>query len=140
MTKQPMRILKQFDRLSIWFIVHGVIDVLLAIPLFVVPELFLEAVGWTAVDPLLARIVAAALFGIGVESLLGFRMEMVAFRAILNLKMVWSAAATIGILWAIIEGSAPQTWFVWAILALFVVFLAAWIRWRIKTAGLLGSM
>jgi hypothetical protein len=140
MTQQPMRIMKEFDRLSIWFIIHGAVDVLLAIPLFVIPDVFLEAVGWSAVDPLLARLVAAALFGIGVESLIGFRVSVVTFRAILNLKMVWSSAAIIGILWTILAGDAPETWFVWAVLGLFVVFDVLWIRWRFRTAGLLGSV
>ena len=56
---------KRFDRLSYWFIAHGIIDLLFAIPMLVVPEAFLKALGWQLVDPVVARVVAAALIGHG---------------------------------------------------------------------------
>jgi len=41
-----------------------------AVPLFLFPDAFLRALGWTVVDPMAARGVAAALVAIGTQSLL----------------------------------------------------------------------
>ena len=62
--------------LKLWFIVHFVADVAFAIPLFVLPRRFLTLLGWTAVDPITTRMVAAALLGIGIESLLSRNGEV----------------------------------------------------------------
>ncbi len=59
------------DRLRWWFVVHFVLDVVAAVPLFVTPTQLLGWLGWNAVDPISTRLVAAALFGIGIESYLG---------------------------------------------------------------------
>jgi hypothetical protein len=53
-----------------WFIVHFVADMLSALPLFIAPREVLGWLGWNAVDPIATRLVAAALFGIGIESYL----------------------------------------------------------------------
>ena len=71
-----------------WFVVHFVADVLFAVPLFLAPRAFLGALGWTAVDPVATRLVAAALFGIGIQSLLGRDESPATFRAMLNLKII----------------------------------------------------
>ena len=67
--------------LRTWFVVHFWADILVAVPLFLAPVTLLEALGWQAVDPYAARIVAAALFGIGIESLLGRNGDLSAFVA-----------------------------------------------------------
>ena len=77
--------------LRTWFVVHFVADILFAVPLFVAPRGLLTLLGWTEVDPLSTRMVAAALFGIGIQSLLGRHEGVEAFRAMLNLTKVHSA-------------------------------------------------
>ncbi len=47
--------------LRIWFIVHFVVDISFAIPLFISPLWFLDILGWKTVDPIAARMVAIAL-------------------------------------------------------------------------------
>ena len=111
-----------------WFVVHFVADLVAAIPLFVAPRAVLHFLGWTEVDPIATRIVAAALAGIGIESLLGRNADASAFRAMLNLKVVWSAFATLGVLWSIAEGAPPAAW---GILAIFAGFHVIWLRYRL---------
>lgn len=129
--------LKRFDRQAYWFLAHGIVDVLFAIPLLVAPVGFLEWLGWAAVDAFTARVVAAALVGIGVESLLSFRTEFMAVKAMLNLKIAWAVTAIVALLWSGL--AAPSIpWGVWPILGLFVVFLAAWVVWRVRVSGFAG--
>ncbi|MBA3397860.1 MAG: hypothetical protein H0T89_34870 [Deltaproteobacteria bacterium] len=111
-----------------WFVVHFIADMLAAIPLFVAPVQVLGWLGWTAVDPISTRLVAAALFGIGIESYLGRNASADAFRAMLNLKVIWSATAAIGVLWSQLEGGPMAGWGVFGI---FAVFHVAWLRYRL---------
>ncbi|MBA3462323.1 MAG: hypothetical protein H0T46_20340 [Deltaproteobacteria bacterium] len=116
------------DRLRWWFVVHFVLDVVAAVPMFVAPTQLLGWLGWPAVDPIATRLVAAALFGIGIESLLGRNAGVEAFRGMLNLKIIWSATAALGVLWSQLEGGHVAGWGVFAIFASFNVL---WTRYRI---------
>jgi hypothetical protein len=111
-----------------WFVVHFWADVLFAVPLFFAPRLFLGLLGWPAVDPIATRLVAAALFGIGIQSLLGRGEDVATFRALLNLKIIWSASATLGIVWSQLEGGPPLGW---AFAAIFAAFNVLWLRYRL---------
>ena len=114
--------------LRTWFVVHFWADILFAVPLFLAPRRFLSLLGWPAVDPIATRLVAAALFGIGIQSLLGRGEKAPTFRALLNLKIIWSAAATLGIVWSQLEGGPALGW---ALAAIFAAFNALWVRYRL---------
>lgn len=113
-----------------WFVIHFIIDIIFAIPLLIAPAAFLTFLGWTAVDPYTARLVGAALAGIGIESYLGRNAGVEAFQGMLNLKIIWSAAAIIGILLTMASGYRP--WGVWPILVAFVVFNIIWVYYRLR--------
>ena len=111
-----------------WFIVHCVADVIAAVPLFVAPIRVLSWFGWTAVDPIATRLVAAALFGIGIESYLGRNAGPEALRGLLNLKLVWSATAALGALWSQLDGGPTAGW---GVVVIFAVFHFIWLRYRL---------
>lgn len=115
-----------------WFVVHFILDMAAAIPLFIAPTQLLGWLGWPTVDPIATRLVAAALFGIGIESYLGRNAGVEAFRGMLNLKIIWSAAAVLGTLWSQLEGGPVAGWGVFGI---FVAFNLLWVRYRIALAG-----
>jgi hypothetical protein len=119
--------------LKIWFLIHFAVDMLFAIPLMIAPRMFLSAFAWKVVDPITTRLVAAALFGIGIESLLSVRAPLPTFVGMLNLKIIWSSAAIIGIAvsLAFTDTAAPRL--VWAVLGIFLVFDIVWIYWRVRT-------
>jgi hypothetical protein len=114
--------------LRTWFVIHFLADVLFALPLFLAPRWTLSLLGWPAVDPLATRLVAAALFGIGIQSLLGRDERAATFRALLNLKIIWSAAATVGLVWSELEGGPALGW---AFAAIFAAFNVLWVRYRL---------
>ena len=125
--------------LTYWFIVHFIIDISIALPLFLFPERSLELIGWQEIDVLFARVVAAALFGIGIESLIGRNSHLEGFRNMLNLKIIWSFAASLGIGWSMVEGAQGRPLMGWVLLSTFVVFHFIWIYWRIRVGKLLSS-
>jgi hypothetical protein len=118
--------------LKIWFLVHFVVDILFALPLMIAPQRFLSVLGWSAIDPILSRLVAAALFGIGIESLLSVKAPLSTYIGMLNLKIIWSSAAIIGILVSLAASGAGATRLAWAVAGIFLVFDIVWIYWRIR--------
>jgi hypothetical protein len=118
--------------LRIWFVVHFVIDFAFALPLMVVPSRFLSLLGWTVVDPIAARLVSAALLGIGIESLLSRNASMERFRGMLSLKIIWSTSAVAGLLFSLIQNRVGWPFFGWALLVVFAGFNVLWVYWKLR--------
>lgn len=124
--------------LRVWFVVHFIADVIAALPLFIRPDI-LGMLGWESVDPYTTRLVAAALFGIGIESWLGRNAEAEIFKNMLNLKIIWSATAVIGILISVFQGAQGVPPVALAVLAIFFAFHCLWVYWRIVIGRLLKN-
>ncbi len=114
-----------------WFVAHCIIDLAFAIPLFFFPELFLALLGWPSFDPITTRLVAAALFGIGLESYLGRNANSEQYRGMLRLKIIWSAFATLGILMAML-GLPERPLVGWMLAVVFAGFNGLWLYWYRK--------
>jgi hypothetical protein len=115
--------------LRTWFVIHFVADVLVGIPLLFFPQVLLNLFGWKTYDPIMSRLVGAALMGIGVESLLGRNANADTFRAMLNLKVIWASSALIAIGLGISEGAAPTAWL---FLGIFFVFWCVWVYYKLR--------
>lgn len=114
--------------LRIWFVIHFIMDMLFGIPLLLFPELIMPMLGWGSLDPISTRVVGAALMGIGIESYLERNASLEVFRALLNLKVIWSSSAILGIGLGIWQGGAQAGWL---FLAIFVIFWFVWVYyWR----------
>ncbi len=109
--------------LRTWFTLHFIIDFIVAIPLFIAPLWFMGLFGFTTVDPLTARLVAGALFGIGGVSMLVRNKSQEVYEALLVLKIIWSLSAIVGIALSILEG-APKSAFIF--LVIFAGFSFVW--------------
>jgi len=117
-----------------WFVIHFILDIVVAIPLMLAPEFSLKFLGWETVDPFSTRVAAAALFGIGTESYLGRNSGSEAYKGMLNLKIIWSASAVIGIGLSLLQGAQSNPPVAWGLLAIFVAFNFLWIYWRKRLA------
>jgi len=114
--------------LRTWFTIHFLADSLFGLPLLIAPIWTMTLLGWTNIDPATTRLVGAALLGIGGESLLGRNASFETYKAMLNLKIIWSLGAIFGIIVSLIEGAPPMGWL---ILVIFITFSATWIYYRI---------
>ena len=112
-----------------WFVVHFAADMLFGIPLLFFPEWLMGLLGWEVIDPFTARLVGAALMAIGLESLLGRNASIQSFVTMLRLKIVWSAAALLGIGLTMFEGAPPTGWLIFVI---FAAFHLVWIYWFVR--------
>ncbi len=93
------------------------------------PEPLLRFFGWHEVDPIATRLFAAALLSIGGQSLLGRNGSVSEFRAMLNLKLIWAAAAVIAFGIGVLSGGPALAWLG---LAVFVGFFGVWLYWRVR--------
>lgn len=114
--------------LRIWFVIHFVADLVFAVPLIVAPRWLGGVVAYPSIDPLTARLVGAALVGIGVESLLGRNASRDSFRTMLRLKVLWSSTACVGLGLTVVE---TQALVAWAVLGVFGAFCALWTRYLV---------
>ncbi|MDP3793996.1 MAG: hypothetical protein Q8R07_04580 [Candidatus Uhrbacteria bacterium] len=121
--------------LRAWFVSHFFVDMVVAVPLFIFPVQVLRMFGWMDVDVLAIRLVAAALFAVGGTSFLVRDATADVYRHMLDLKIIWSLVAMVGILissWR--EGvsrhgpSAAHA----AIFALFLLFFIVWFYYRFR--------
>jgi hypothetical protein len=122
--------------LRTWFVIHFVADIVFGIPLLFFPRWLLSLFGWGVYDPILSRLVGAALMGIGVESLLGRNADVDTFRAMLNLKIIWASSALFAFGAGIVEGAASITWM---LMGIFSVFWCVWVYYRVKLAPAASS-
>src|SRR5688500_18971493 len=112
-----------------FFVFHAAVDLAIGLPLLVAPEALLRALGWTTVDPASARLAAAALLAIGGKSLAARNAGAESYRAMLDLKLLWSSSAIVGLILSIGDGAPAACW---AFLALFVAFFGIWTHYRIR--------
>jgi len=119
-------------KLKFWFSIHFILDVVAALPLFFIPIWTLKMLGWQVVDPFATRLVAAALFGIGIESWLGRNEDLATFTHMLNLKIIWSATAVLGIVFSMVQGAGWPSAGQWLALIIFLVFHFLWVSFRLK--------
>ncbi|MFC2028294.1 hypothetical protein ACFLTX_00010 [Chloroflexota bacterium] len=122
------------NSLKVWFFIHFLVDIAFAIPLFLFPHAFLKFFNWQVIDPFTSRLVAAALFGIGIESYLGRNASLESIKNILNLKVIWSAAAVIGIFVTIAQDFSNLLFIQLFILIVFLVFNIIWVNYRVVVA------
>lgn len=115
-----------------WFLFHFVVDIMFAIPLLIFPVYFLKILDWKIVDPVAARLVAAALFGIGIVSFLSYKSTLDTYKAMLNLKIFWSLGAITGLTISLIQRDQDRPFALWLLLFVFVAFNCLWGYWKIR--------
>lgn len=115
--------------LRIWFFIHFLVDYIFGLPLIIAPVWFLNLLGWQVIDPFASRLAGAALLGIGGVSLLERNNNLEVYKSLLNLKIIWSSAALIGIFISMIQEGII---FGWVVFVMFFVFWLIWVYYKIK--------
>lgn len=105
-----------------WFLIHFVVDMIFGIPLLLYPQFVADLLGIGLVEPVTARLVGAALLGIGGASFFAHKKGREVYDSLLNLKIIWSVSAIIALLI-----SRP---ILWPIVVIFGVFSLVWIYYK----------
>jgi len=118
--------------LRTWFVIHCIVDLAVALPLFWAPETVLGLLGWETIDPAVSRLVAAALLGIGMESYLGRKAGFEVFYGMLNLKIIWSFFAVLGLLISLDGLTGTRNIVTMAVMLIFLGFNVVWVYWKYR--------
>jgi len=112
-----------------WFFAHFIVDFAFGIPLFFKPAWILAFFGITTFDPMITRLVAAALFAIGGSSLLAYHKTHETYHVMINLKLIWSIISIGSLIWSIQQGGPQQ---LWILVIVFAMFTSIWIYYKVK--------
>ena len=110
--------------LRVWFVIHFVLDMLFAIPLLFFPNVILSFFG-LPIEPVMARLVGAALVGIGGASFLVRNKGAESFDSLLTVKILWSFSAVVGL---VLSG----VFALWPFVLVFSFFCCVWSYYKFR--------
>jgi hypothetical protein len=100
------------------FLIQAIIDVVLGALLFIIPGRFLGWIGWSPIEPLLFRLLGAALLAMAWTCVFGFQAkERGQVKVLIEMQVIFCGLGAVGFLRHLIGYSFP--------LAVYVVF--AWL-------------
>ena len=108
------------------FLVHAIVALIFGLPLLVMPGRVLDVLDWSPIDPILTRLLGAALLALAWSSFRGWRSESWSEVAtIVEMEIVFTVLSVIAIVRHLVVSSYP--WYIWTILIVLVLFGIAWI-------------
>ena len=116
------------------FIVHAIVALLFGLPLFIIPGELLKALGWVPIDPLISRLLGAALLALAWSSFraasLGDKLPKPGQKLLVELEAVFCTLGAIGLLRHTLI--AYFSWIVWLPVVLLILFAAVWVYFWVK--------
>jgi hypothetical protein len=108
------------------FLVHTIVALAIGAPLLIIPGRFLGWLGWAPVEPVINRILGAALLALAWSSFRGWRATdkaQVAF--LVEMETAFTVLGCVGIIRHLLV--AHYSFIVWCVLAVLALFAVAWI-------------
>jgi hypothetical protein len=108
------------------FLVHVLVALIFGLPLLIIPGRTLEYLGWAPIDPIMSRMVGAALLALAWGSYRAWRAPVRGdVTILLQVEIAFTVLSAAGILRHLVSGSWP--WYVWMTFVIFALFALAWI-------------
>jgi hypothetical protein len=112
--------------LRVIFLIHAIVSAVLGLLFLVIPGRFLGVFGWAPIDPIMSRLLGAALLALAWGSYRGSRAAERAQVAILvELEAVFCVLACAGLLRHLLVAGYP--WYAWLLLAGFAAWAIVWV-------------
>lgn len=113
------------------FLVHAVVGVVFGAAFLIKPGGFLLLFDWSPIDPLISRVLGAALLALAWSSYRGWQAtERAQVATLLEMEAVFTVLAAVGLLRHLLFGKYLP--FAWVICAMFIAFAIAWIVFLVK--------
>jgi hypothetical protein len=117
--------------LKITFLIHALVSVVGGLLLLIIPGRTLLFFGWAPIDPILSRVLGAALLALGWSSFRGWEAtERTQVQIVLELEVAFTALACVGLLRHLLFAHYPLM--VWLLFAAFLVFAVAWAMFLVR--------
>ena len=122
--------------LKFTFLIHAVVAVLFGAPLLIIPGRFLWWVGWgtwRTIDPLMSKLVGAALLALAWSSFRGWRAtERAQVTILVEMEAVFTVSCCVAWLRNLLISPWPYPLKVWIVFAILALFAIAWITFLVK--------
>ena len=115
----------------ITFALHAFVAFVLGLPLLLAPGRALDVIEWAPIDPILTRMLGAALLALAWSSFRGWRAEawdQVDY--LVELEIIFTVLSAVGIIRHLLVATYP--WYIWTLLVILVLFAIAWIVALVK--------
>jgi hypothetical protein len=108
------------------FLIHAIAALVVGAPLLIIPGRFLGAVGWAPVEPVINRILGAALLALAWSSFRGWRAtDKAQVTFLVEMETAFTVLGCIGIARHLLVAHYPLV--VWIVLVILALFAIAWI-------------
>jgi hypothetical protein len=112
--------------LRVLFLIHAIIAAVVGAGLLLAPGRLLGAIGWAPIDPILSRVLGAAMLALAWTSFRGWRAtEWSQIAIVVEGEAVFAVLACAGLLRHLLVGHWPLM--VWGLFVLYLFFAVAWI-------------
>ena len=115
------------------FLIHVVVSLIFGAALLLAPGRTLGLFGWAPVDPLISRLLGAALLALAWSSYRGWGASSYEQVSVLvEMEVIFTVFGSVGLLRHLIKAWYP--WYVWFVFAVLVVFAIAWTYhlWKVE--------
>lgn len=107
------------------FLIHAIASTAGGLLLLTLPGRTLLLFSWAPIDPILSRVLGAALLAMGWSSFRGSQAtERAQVQSVIELEAVFSTLVCVGLLRHLLFANYPLM--VWLLLAVFLIFAVAW--------------
>jgi hypothetical protein len=118
------------------FAIHAVVALLLGLPLLIAPGQLLTWLGWAPIDPIISRLLGAALLALAWSSFRGWRATAARdVQVLVEMEAAFTVLACVGLLRHLLVGHWPLI--PWLVFALTLAFALAWIYFLVR--GIAGE-
>jgi len=108
------------------FLLHAVVALIFGLLMLFIPGRLLGFFDWAPIDPLISRLLGAALIGWGWSSIRGYMAKSWSqISIIVEAEAIFCVLGAIGLFRHLILGG--YLWIVWLIFGLFLLFAILWI-------------
>ena len=113
------------------FLIHAVVAAVFGALLLALPGHFLGGFGWQPVDPILSRVLGAALLALAWSSYRGFQAkERAQVSTLVEAEAVFTVLGVLGVLRHLLFAGYP--WPVWLLFAVLALFAIAWLYFQFR--------
>ena len=108
------------------FGVHTVVALLFGVPLLLAPGRTLDLFAWAPQDPMISRLLGAAMIALAVGSIRGLRAtDKSLIKTVIEMDLVYCVLGALGFARHLFS-SANYAFIIWFIFGLLIVFAIAW--------------